>query len=357
LRAKRAAIHGLLILLLTAGCAREPELTRYRLAAFGTEVTITVRSGIDLSGALRAIDRELQAMHRRWHAWDPGMLADINQAIAQGRTVEITDEALEVIVQARQLEQETDGLFNPAIGRLLTLWGFHASELPEGPPPAVEAIAQLVEASPSMSDLRLRGRRLSSRNPAVQLDFGAYVKGLGVERALELLAKAGIEHAIVNAGGDLGVIGHRGGRPWRAAVQHPNGSGGKHLASLELRDGDFAFTSGNYRRYRRDEGLRHGHIIDPRDGHPADHVASVTVIGRAGGRTDAAATALAVAGPDEWQDTARALGIRDVLRIEADGSAWLTQSMAERIQWQEAPEQVRVLPADAARERPQSARR
>jgi len=339
-------------MLLTAACNREPELKHHHLAAFGTEVTVTLRSGIDASEVLRAIDRELQTMHRRWHAWEPGMLGDINRAIAEDRAIEISENAIKVIEQARQLQRASGGLFNPAIGRLLALWGFHASELPEGPPPAPSAIAELVEASPSLTDIQLDGRRLSSRNRVVQLDFGAYVKGLAVERALALLTDAGIQDAIVNAGGDLGVIGRRGSRPWRAAVQHPDARGGRHLARLELRDGDFVFTSGNYRRYRQDEGLRHGHIIDPRDGYPADRVSSVTVIGRAGGRADAAATALAVAGPNEWLHTARSLDIEHVLRVEGDGTAWLTPAMVERIEWREAPERVRVVPAYDGREIP-----
>jgi len=338
----RPAAAAFLLSLLSA-CGREPALERHHLAAFGTEVTVTVPAAADAATAVTAIDRELQRMHRQWHAWEPGMLGDINRAIAERRAIDLSPEAVAVIEHARELERASGGLFNPAIGRLLALWGFHASELPEGPPPPPSAIAQLIECSPSMSDLELSGATLSSSNPTVQLDLGAYLKGVAVERALALLAEAGIENAIVNAGGDLGVIGRRGSRPWHAAVQHPDGKNGRILAELDVHDGEFVFTSGNYRRFRLSEGIRHGHIIDPRDGYPADQVGSVTVIDGQGGRADAAATALAVAGPEEWPRIARELRIGHVMRVEADGSVQMTPAMAARVRWQEQPGQVRVV--------------
>lgn len=339
----RIAAALILSSLLTA-CSSEPELAQHHLAAFGTEVTVTVRGRADAADAIGAVDRELQKLHRQWHAWEPGMLGDINRAIAQGRKIELPAGVISHIAQARKLERESGGLFNPAVGRLLALWGFHASDLPEGPPPPAADIAELVAAAPSLTDLELDATTLYSRNRLVQLDFGAYLKGVAVESVLTLLADAGLDNAIVNAGGDLGVIGQRGSRPWRAAVQHPDGQGGNHLAEFDVNNGEFVFTSGNYRRYRQSEGVRHGHIIDPRDGYPADQVSSVTVIGHEGGRADAAATALAVAGNSEWPGVARKLGIEHVMRVEADGTVWLTPAMAARIQWQGRPGAVQIAP-------------
>ncbi len=337
-------VFFLLVAGLLSACDREPELRQHRLAAFGTEVTITLRAGNDNPDVVTAIDREFQRMHRQWHAWEPGMLGDINDALAESREIELSPETIEIIRRARDLEAASNGLFNPAIGRLLSSWGFHASDLPKGAAPADNLIADLVRQSPSMGDLELGNRTLSSSNPAVQLDFGAYIKGVAVAKALDMLARDGIDHAIVNAGGDLGVIGRRGSRPWRAAVQHPDGGGGHYLARLDVEDGEFVFTSGNYRRYRRDEGIRHGHIIDPRDGYPADQVSSVTVIDVDGGSADAAATALAVAGPSEWARIAGDLGVERVMRVNADGSIYITTAMAERIHWhKQQPGTVQVI--------------
>lgn len=335
---------ALLLAGLLAACESQPRIERYQIAVFGTETTLTIRAGggADAAAAVAAVDRELQRMHRDWHAWEPGMLAEINRAIAEGRSIKLSPEAARIIQAAAELERRSGGLFNPAIGRLLARWGFHASELPQGPPPPAEEIQRLVDRAPSLADLSIDSGYLASRNRAVQLDFGAYLKGVAVERALAILHKAGIEHAIVNAGGDLGVIGRHGQRRWRAAVEHPDGSGGRHLATLEVNPGEYVFTSGNYRRYRTNEGIRRGHILDPRDGYPADQVSSVTVIDDHGGTADAAATALAVAAPDEWQAVARELEIDVVMRIEADGTIHVTPTMAARVHWQGRPAKIQV---------------
>lgn len=341
-----------ILLLLAAGliasCGRAPEFTHHRLAAFGTEVTISVPADEGAAEVVAEIDREFQKMHRRWHAWEPGTLEEINRAIAAGRKITLEPETIAIIRRARSLEIASDGLFNPAIGQLLSRWGFHASTLPQGPPPTDATISELVEKAPSTTDLELGPKTLSSRNAAVQLDFGAYIKGVAVERALDIASAAGIEHILVNAGGDLGVLGQRGNRPWRVAVQHPDGQGGHYLAGIEAHSGEFVFTSGNYRRYRHDEGIRRGHIIDPRDGYPAEQVSSVTIIAREGGLADAAATALAVARSSEWQRVAEALGIEHIIRVSGDGTVRLTPAMADRVRWREEPEIFKVVsPPDA----------
>lgn len=333
---RRIAI-GLLLAAL-AGCSDPDRLERFRLGAFGTEIVITARNphSADLEPLIASINRDFRAMHDRWHAWEPGLLTRINRTLAAGDSLDLAPDARAIIDEARRLERLSEGLFNPAIGRLLARWGFHASELPEGPPPNPETIASLLSANPSMRQLRLDGQRLSSTNPSVQLDFGGYLKGVAVERALQRLVGAGIDHAIVNAGGDLGAIGQRSSRSWRAAVEHPDGSGGRYLATLSVSSGEFVFTSGNYRRYREDEGIRYGHIIDPRDGYPADEIRSVTVVARSGGLADAAATALAVAGDDEWPRVARSMGVSSVLRVTGDGRVTATPDMLDRMEWQGA---------------------
>lgn len=330
---------------LLAGCSAQDAVEYYRLAAFGTDITISIRHPRtdDTEAVVAAIGRDFSELHRRWHAWEPGMLTRLNEGLAAGQRVPADEDVLAILREARRLERLSDGTFNPAIGRLLALWGFHASERPIGPPPDPAQIADLVAAAPSMNDLHIEDGFVSSRNPVVQLDFGAYLKGVAVQRALERLVAAGIEHAIVNAGGDLGVIGRHGERPWRAAIEHPDGRGDRFLASLSVQPGEFVFTSGNYHRYREDHGLRYGHIIDPRDGYPADAIQSVTVIASDGGRADAAATALAVADEAAWPELARALGIEHVLRVDGEGRVSATPAMIERLEWRSgAPPLIEV---------------
>ena len=149
-----------------------------------------------------------------------------------------------------------------------------------------------------MSDLHIDGIHLSSTNPTVQLDFGAFGKGYGIDLAIEKLRKMGIENAIVNAGGDLRAIGSRSGTPWRIAIRRPSGAG--VLGVIKTDSDESIFTSGDYERNFVWQGVRYHHIIDPRTGYPAKGVSSVTVIHTDATTADAAATALFVAGMKDW---------------------------------------------------------
>jgi thiamine biosynthesis lipoprotein len=338
----------LLTLLLTSCGAPPPPVHEESLYAFGTLVDVTL-SGVEEAEARRVIgemDRELQRLHREWHAWEPGPLTALNEAFAKGESRVVDTDLLALIRRSKELSAASGGLFNPAIGRLIDLWGFHTSDFPvEGPPPARDAIAALVAAAPSMDDITIEGDRVTSRNPAVALDFGAIGKGLAVDRAFAILDAAGIRNAIVNAGGDLRARGRRGDRPWKVGVRHPQGEG--VIAAIAIKGDEAVFTSGNYERYRAHAGKRWPHILDPRTGMPVREVVSATVIVPADGTTaDAAATALVVAGLAGWQDVARHMGLDKVMVVDREGTVYLTPAMAARVELQNPPPKRVVTPLD-----------
>lgn len=338
--------HPLAIILIVAlfitGCSEKQSSTdNYQVFVFGTLVDITLW-GADAEQqeeAVAAITQDFQRMHHEWHAWKPGPLVDINQAIAQGTTIKVIPSLIPIIRQSQLLSRQSEGLFDPAIGGLLQLWGFQSDGRPNGPPPAQSAIDAWVKAVPRMDDVSLDGDMLRSSNPAVQLDFGAFAKGYAVDLAIHRLREFGINNAIINAGGDLRAIGSKGGKPWRVGIRHPQGKG--VLASLEISGDESVFTSGNYERYREYEGVHYNHILDPRTGMPVDGVTSVTVIHDNGAVADAAATALVVAGPDEWDRIARKMGIKYVMLVDDAGVVYMNPAMQERVLFEgEAPEHI-----------------
>ena len=333
-RAAAALVLALLAIQL-AGCNEPPRLREERIQVFGTWVDLALWGVDDATAerAIRVIQGDLGDLHTRWHAWQPGELTRINAAITAGEPVAVADTMRPVLERARALSLQSDDLFNPAIGRLVALWGFHADAPAKRAPPPTEAVAALVAAGPSMADLSFDGSRLRSRNPAVQLDLGAFAKGYGVDIAIGRLHDLGIRDAMVNAGGDLRVLGRRGDRAWRVGIRAPAGG---LLAAVEVADGESVFTSGTYERQFEHAGIRYHHIIDPRSGYPARGLSSVTVIGRDGAEADAAATALLVAGRD-WPRTARALGVAAVLAIDEQGALQATPAMANRLQFLEQP--------------------
>jgi thiamine biosynthesis lipoprotein len=319
-------------LVLLAACHRNQEQSA-ELFVFGTIVEIKLwgASQEQSDRAFAELQQMFNGMHRDWHAWEPGRLTDINKAFAQGQTAEADADIVAMIRRSQGIEQRSGGRFNPAIGGLIRLWGFHTSDYPIiGPPPSQANIDEILIHRPSSRDIHIDGLEMGSDNPAVQLDFGGIAKGYAVDLAIGHLRNMGITNAIVNAGGDLRAMGRHGDRPWNVAVRKP---GGGIIGSVEVRGDEALFTSGNYERFRQDQLKRYPHILDPLSGWPVEDVASVTVIASEGIVADAAATALVVAGLNEWSAVARALDLNQVLVVDEAGMVYLTPEMERRMQF------------------------
>jgi thiamine biosynthesis lipoprotein len=329
--------------LLLAGCRSDTPVYTTRFLAFGTLMDLSI-VGVSHAQAERAsqlLEQDFQFMHRAWHAWDPGPTGRVNRLFAEGKTFAAPPSVLPLIRLSRLYAEQSGHLFNPAIGHLVDLWGFH-SDAPEcHPPPAADQIRKLLVANPRMSDVHDDGILLRSDNPAVKLDFGAIGKGYGIDLAIGHLRELGIHNAIINAGGDLRAIGDRGGRPWRIAVRRPTGG---VLGVIQVSGDESVFTSGDYERNFVHEGKTYHHIIDPRTGLPAEGTRSVTVVHTDATTADAAATALFVAGPEQWQEVARRMGVRTVLLMDRNGVLHMTPAMAARIELLDQAAEVRVSP-------------
>lgn len=306
--------------------------TRDTFYLFGTlvEVEIPDVSAVKARDAMSAVAQLLEELHHDWHAWRPGALEDLNAAIAAGRAQQVDDRMAAVLTEGRALSCASGGLFDPAIGGLIEAWGFHADTPPEGAPPAPAVIEALRAGHPNMTDLQISGDTVRATNPAVQLDLGAYAKGAALDLAEEVLRAHGIEDAVLNAGGGVQVMGHHAARPWHVAIRDPFQWG--VVAALDLAPGEALHTSGNYERFFEAGGVRFSHLIDPRSGWPVQGVVSVSVLDTNGARADAAATALAVAGPADWPRVAAAMGVRQVLMITDAGTILATPEMRARLQ-------------------------
>lgn len=331
-----------LSLALLGACAPAPktEQTAYKRQLFtlGTVVEVSLWDVDETLGAeaVRAVETVLNDTHTRWHAWQPSELTRLNAALAAGDTAEVTPETAALLQRAQDFAAESGQRFNPAIGRLIALWGFQGDNPPLGPPPPQTEIDALLAAAPDMDALRIEGTRIGSSNPAVQIDLGGFAKGYAVDRAMAALRALGIDNAIVNAGGDLRAVGRHGDRPWRIGIRQPVNDGGI-IASLETHGDESVFTSGGYERFFDYEGRRYHHIIDPHDGYPVRHTLSVTVIDDEATAADAAITALFIAGPEGWPAMARRMGITQVMLIDADMKVHMSPQMAERVYFEVQP--------------------
>jgi thiamine biosynthesis lipoprotein len=338
----------LCLALLATGCApREAPVYEEQAYVFGTLVEIKIAGEPESRARELAghVFREFGRLHGKLHAWKPGPLETINEAFAQGKPAAVDEELAAIIRDAARHAQRSRDLFNPAIGKLVRLWGFHAEEFAARLPDRAD-IEGMVSARPSLSDVVLDRETVSSRNPAVRLDFGGYAKGYALDLASRYLREQGVKSALINIGGNVLAVGSRGPRPWRIGIQHPRQPSA--VAALELRDGEAVGTSGDYQRYFILDGQRYCHVIDPRTGFPARGVQAATVVippgPEAGTLSDVATKPLFIAGRDGWREAAQAMGVEQALLIDGEGTIHVTRALAQRLQVLDKAAKLREIP-------------
>jgi thiamine biosynthesis lipoprotein len=335
------------LLFLLAACGKEP-LHQEQGYVFGTLVEVTIYGETEPHArqATASVLHEFQRLHDMLHAWKPSELSELNAAIARGEGKRVSAELAAMLQDAAGIAEQSQGLFNPAIGSLVQLWGFHADEFKPVQPDALQ-IAQQLAGHPQMSDLSFTpqndGVRVQSRNRAVQLDLGGYAKGYALDRAVDLLRKQGIRHALINIGGNIIALGQHGKHPWRVGIQHPRKAGA--LAVLELHDGEAIGTSGDYQRYFMLNGRRYCHLLDPRSGLPMQGVQAVTILthgAHAGVRSDAASKPLFISGAGGWRAAADRMGLNEAMLVDEKGHIHLTGGLQKRLEFTDAKEPLQV---------------
>jgi len=320
-----------LLSLTQLACEKPHQTYQHSSLHFGTLIDITLYDVTEAQAdaAFKQLDADFTMMHAAWSPWVASSINRANILLKTGAAFSAGPSILALLKKSRSIADKTDNLFNPAIGELINLWQMHKSEDPDIQPPNKDAIARLIKSNPRLSDITIKGVKISTSNTDVSLNFGAFAKGHAIDLEIAMLKNLGIKNAIINTGGDLKAIGAHGDRPWRIAIQHPRKD--TWLAKIETQTDESIFTSGDYERYYMFEGKRYHHILDPRTGYPAQGVQSVTVIHTDSGYADAAATALFIAGPNDWLQLAKKLQLKQVMLIDDKGIVHVSPAMKKRL--------------------------
>jgi len=340
-------LSGALIITL-AGCAGETPPHRETFPALGTLVTIEIygAQAQPATAAIGAVEDYLQRIGRDWYAWGDGELGRINAALARGESAVVSAELGALIQRSLILQSRSDGYFDPSVGLLVELWGFDRAGRNDEPP--TEARLEQWLASRSLRrQLTVADGTIRAPTP-LKLDLGGIAKGTALAGATRILHDHGIDHALIDLGGDLQVTGMRGERRWQIGIRDPRSP--KVLTTVELEPGEAIVTSGDYERYFEHAGTRYHHLLDPRSGRPVTHTTGVSVISFDPELADAAATALMAAGPDRFEALAARLGVKLALLVTNRGELLATDAMRARLAALGKPE--RPVPVDHAAQHP-----
>ncbi len=237
-----------------------------------------------------------------------------------------------MVFEALEMARETGGAFDPTIGPLLRLYGFGPGATKPHYPPSDADIRAAMQKCGYRKLRRQAGTGLTKQVPDLELDLNAIAKGAGVDRLATVLeAELGIEHLLINIGGEVSCRGnHPAGRPWRLVVESVDPQ--EPPPTIELHDEAMA-TSGIYRQFRSFEGQEVHHILDPRTGrNTGTNVVSASVVASSCSLADGLATALMVVGPDGCEEILKRFpgsGIRVLFllrgkdgKLEQKGFGW-----------------------------------
>lgn len=228
-----------------------------------------------------------------------------------GDWVSVSPLLLRAVTRALQVSQASAGRYDITVAPLVNLWGFGPGGRRDRVPGEAEIAAARARVGWQHLDVDVAGSALRRRQ-AVSLDLSSVGEGVAVDDLAQALTALGVQDYLVSVAGSLRSHGLRpDGKPWRLAIERPDGSGQVEQV-LTLRQGAIS-TSGSYRNYFERDGVRYSHTIDPASGRPISHRGvSVTVVfpdGEDDTLADAWATALNVLGPDAGLALAEVQGL------------------------------------------------
>ena len=268
-------------------------------SAMGSDLRLTAWSDDD-AAAGRAFDdvlREFDRLDALMSVWRSGSDVLRINAAAGERAVPVSPEVRDALRLARQVSEWTGGKFDVTFGALSDLWKFDRQDQDDSVPPPDAVRARLPLIDYREIEIDDRAGTVFVRRKGMRVHLGGIGKGYAVERAADLLRRAGLRDFLIQAGGDLYVAGRKEGRPWRLGIADPRRPDLRSFATIELTDSTFS-TSGDYARFFMKDGIRYHHILDPSTGQPARLCRSVTIVADSPALADGLSTGVFVLGPE-----------------------------------------------------------
>ena len=304
----------LVLLLCTASLSRAEWLTETR-PMMGTEIRVELWSQDPAQGrvAQQAVFDEFRRLDEMMNPWnEQSLLSAVNRRASEG-AVSVTPELIEVVQRSLHFSRLSQGAFDISFAAAGRHYDFR-----EGVAPSP---GELAKASAAIDYRQLSvdvpASTITFGHKGMSLDLGGIAKGYAVDRGIQILIQAGVESAVVSAGGDSHILGNLGDRPRMIGIRHPRKEG-EYIAVIPLADTAIS-TSGDYERFFDRDGVRFHHIIDPATGDSARKVRSASVIAANAIDTDALSTTVFVLGVEKGLALVNGLPGVDAIIVDGEG--------------------------------------
>jgi len=289
----------ILILLLTlflTSCNHiynSPDKTEETKELMGTIVTITVYDE-NKEAANKAIEQAFKEIERIENILSSYIETSEVSILNKNKELnQASNELIYTIGKTLRYGDLSKGAFDITVQPILDLYKYSFEELKR--PPTEEEIKQTLKQV-GYENIYIKNNNIRFTNQKTKITLGGIAKGYIIDKAIEKLQNNNIQHALINAGGDMRAIGKKPNDNWNIALQNPRKKH-EHIAIIPLNNKAVA-TSGDYERYFDDSKEFH-HIVDPRTGYSATELISVTIITGKALDADALATSVFVLGKEE----------------------------------------------------------
>lgn len=247
--------------------------------------------------------------------------------INQDKRKVVAAETFQLISEALDLCEKTNGALDITIFPVLQEWGFTTGSYRVLEREVLNELISYVNFE--NVDLDKATGEICIED-GMKMDLGAVAKGYTGDRLIEILRKKGVESALLDLGGNVQTLGTKpDGSPWQVAIRNPFDKS-ETIGVVNIND-KCVITSGSYERYFEDEdGQRYWHILDPVTGLPADSgLVSVTIVGDRGVRCDALSTALFVMGREKATNFWREAGDFEMILVDNGGNLYCTEGLVD----------------------------
>ena len=270
---------------------KQPPFRTNEGLVFGTVYKITYQHADDLQNEIK------EAMLEVDNSLSPYNPNSIITRINHNQDTTLNEHFTHVFELAQQISAETEGAFDITVAPLVNAWGFGFKHSIDIEPSVIDSLRQFI----GYQKIQLVDGKMVKEDPRLMLDCSAIAKGYGVDRVARLLDKKGVQHYMVDIGGEVVVKGKNSRmKTWRIGINKPvedSLSINQELQTILEVSGVGMATSGNYRKFYYKDGKRYAHTIDPRLGTPIQHnILSATVLAKDCTTADAYATAFMVMG-------------------------------------------------------------
>ena len=334
-RARRAVwraslISTVAVVMMVASCANSDEPTTASRQLLGTFLTITIHDPGYSTVVTDQVFERITEIERRMSTstldYQDTELLRVN-AGAGGEGESVSPDTFAVVKRALEFAELTEGAFDPTIWPLTHLWkigqgGDHV-------PPAGE-----IERARGLTDYRALTLHPATRTIRLDrarmgLDVGGIAKGYAADEAARMLREAGVEHALLDFGGNILTVGtKRDGSAWRIGIQRPDATRSSYLGVATVED-MAVVTSGPYERFFEQDGVRYHHILDSSTGYPTENgISQVTIITGRSIDADALSTATYVLGRQRGLELIESLPDTETVIVEEDHSVYLSSGAA-----------------------------